>query len=99
MAFEKGQNTNRKGKPNKTGKVNQEFWQLILDRQAERIEQALDKVFTKNPGQYLTLLMEMSEFVMPKMARHEFATEEGDTLQIPIITIKHEQTTITPNEP
>jgi hypothetical protein len=90
MPFEPGQNTNRKGKPNKTGKVNQEFWQMILDKQADRIESALDKLYTKSPGYYLTVVMDMTEFVMPKMSRMEIKAEHEGKFELPPIIFKHE---------
>jgi hypothetical protein len=90
MPFKKGEYNSRKGKPNKTTKINQEFWGMILDRQGNRIEEALDKVFAKSPAQYLQIVMDMTEFVMPKLARHEFKTDDGQTLSIPTITINYE---------
>lgn len=93
MGFKKGENTNRKGIPNKTRKVNQEFWQMILDKQADRIESALDKLYKKSPGYYLTVIIDMTEFVMPKMSRLEVKAEHEGKFELPPIIFRHEPIT------
>jgi hypothetical protein len=90
MGFKKGENTDRTGKPNKARKVNQDFWQMILDKQADRIETALDKLYKKSPGYYLSVIIDMTEFVMPKMSRMEIKAEHEGKFELPPIIFKHE---------
>lgn len=57
------------GSKNLTTKVNQTFWQSILNQEQNNIKLALKKTYDTNPAEYLKILISITEFVMPKLAR------------------------------
>ena len=57
------------GSKNVATKVNQAFWQTILDGEEKNIKTALSSVYKINAAEYLKILISITEFVMPKLAR------------------------------
>jgi hypothetical protein len=78
MKFQKGKPKTGgkvKGTKNSITKTSQAFWQNILDQNASHIQHALDDVRIQNPADYLKIVISLTEFVMPKLARTELKHE------------------------
>ncbi len=85
MAFEKGHpkaGGRKKGGVSKTNAMHQHYWQGILDRQTEHIENTLTQVREEEPAQYLKIIVSLTEFVMPKLARTELTGLAGKDIRV-----------------
>lgn len=81
IPFKEGNKGKPKGAISKVTKVNQQFWQLILDGEADNITASLKDVRKDSPTDYLKIILNMTEFVMPKLARTELTGKDGDQLE------------------
>lgn len=70
------------GSKNLKTKVTQAFWQSILDKEQNNIKLALSKTYAINPLEYLKVLISITEFVMPKLARVDGTVEEANKTRV-----------------
>ncbi len=92
MAFPKGHKKvggKTKGTPNKATAEIKEAYKNLIENNLDKLSTWLDKVAEKSPERALGILIELSEFVIPKLARTE-TKHEGD-LTVTTITVKRER--------
>lgn len=67
-SFKKGDQRKRKpkGAVNRTTKEAQEFFMLIMNRQVDRIEEALTKINKDDPEKYINSLSRLLQYYLPK---------------------------------
>lgn len=88
MPFKKGQSGNAKGK--KPGTVNQTtkdikaaYKQLIEDN-LDNLTAWLEKIAEKDPEKAIRIISDLSEYVIPKLARSEHTGADGKDLNTTI---------------
>lgn len=69
--FKKGQNTNRKGIPNRTTKEAKEILQQALYKHMDKIDEALGLLYEKDPSRYLDACSKLFTYVLPKQSETE----------------------------
>tara|TARA_R110002110_G_scaffold79202_4_gene207225 strand:+ start:129 stop:434 length:306 start_codon:yes stop_codon:yes gene_type:complete len=84
MAFKKGEVTNPngrpKGKPNKTTSEIREAYQLLVENNLENMTLWLTDVAADSPEKAMDLMLKLSEYMIPKLARQEVTGAEGKDL-------------------
>jgi len=84
MAFKKGEVTNPngrpKGKPNKTTVEIREAYQRLVESNLSNMTLWLADVAADNPEKAMDLMLKLSEYMIPKLARQEVTGAEGKDL-------------------
>ena len=84
MAFKKGEVTNPKGrpkgKPNKTTAEIREAYQRLVEENLTNMTLWLADVAADNPEKAMDLMLKLSEYMIPKLARQEVTGAEGKDL-------------------
>lgn len=84
MAFKKGEVTNPKGrpkgKPNKTTAEIREAYQRLVEDNLTNMTKWLGEVATDNPERAMDLMLKLSEYMIPKLARQEVTGADGADL-------------------
>ena len=84
MGFKKGEVTNPKGrpkgKPNKTTAEIREAYQLLVENNLENMTLWLTDVAADSPEKAMDLMLKLSEYMIPKLARQEVTGAEGKDL-------------------
>ncbi len=85
MAFKKGEVTNPngrpKGKPNKTTVEIREAYQRLVEDNLTNMSLWLADVAADNPEKAMDLMLKLSEYMIPKLARQEVTGADGKTVQ------------------
>ena len=71
-----------KGSPNKITAVSRELVQAFLNKNMPKAQALFDRIARKQPGLALRLLIDMSEFCVPKLARTEHVGDPNTPLQV-----------------
>lgn len=83
MGFEKG-NTYGKGRPpgspNKTTKEIREAYQNLVEMNLENMSAWIGQVASEDPEKAMKLVLELSTYVIPKLARQEVVGGDGEDL-------------------
>jgi hypothetical protein len=75
-----------KGVENKVTKEIKESFKLIVENQVEKVDAAFDSLFLTNPEKAVSLLIQLSEYILPKLARTDTdITSKGEQVQLPTI--------------
>ncbi len=84
MAFKKGEVTNPKGrpkgKPNKTTAEIREAYQKLVEDNLTNMTEWLTQVAAENPEKAMELMLKLSEYMIPKLARQEVTGADGADL-------------------
>ena len=84
MPFKEGQSGNpngrAKGKPNKTTKEIREAYQKLVEDNLTNMTKWLTEVAAENPEKAMDLMLKLSEYMIPKLARQEVTGADGKDL-------------------
>ncbi len=82
MPFEKGNSLGgrKKGTPNATTKEIKEAYQMLVESNLDNMSKWLADVAGDDPKQALELMLKLSEYMIPKLARQEIVGNEGEDL-------------------
>jgi hypothetical protein len=85
MAFRGGdENINRKGRtpgvPNKTTKQIREAYQKLTEDNLDRMSIWISQVASEDPAKAMDIMIRLSEYIIPKLARTEVTGNEGEDL-------------------
>jgi hypothetical protein len=84
MGFKKGEVTNPKGrpkgKPNKTTAEIREAYQKLVEDNLTNMTEWLTQVAAENPERAMDLMLKLSEYMIPKLARQEVTGADGADL-------------------
>ena len=84
MPFKEGQSGNpngrAKGKPNKTTKEIREAYQKLVEDNLTNMTKWLGEVAMQNPEKAMELMLKLSEYMIPKLARQEVTGADGADL-------------------
>jgi len=84
MPFKEGQSGNpkgrTKGKPNKTTAEIREAYQKLVEDNLTNMTEWLTQVAAENPERAMDLMLKLSEYMIPKLARQEVTGADGADL-------------------
>lgn len=84
MPFKEGQSGNpkgrTKGKPNKTTAEIREAYQKLVEDNLTNMTEWLTQVAAENPEKAMDLMLKLSEYMIPKLARQEVTGADGADL-------------------
>jgi hypothetical protein len=85
MAFKGGdENINRngrpKGVPNKSTKAIREAYQKLTENNLENMTIWLSQIAAEDPAKAMDLMLRLSEYIIPKLARQEVTGMDGEDL-------------------
>tara|TARA_R110001632_G_scaffold92880_2_gene198200 strand:+ start:599 stop:919 length:321 start_codon:yes stop_codon:yes gene_type:complete len=84
MAFKPGESGNPAGKPkgaqNKTTKAIKEAYQKLTEDNLENMSAWLTNIAAEDPAKAMTLMLQLSEYLIPKLARTEVTGNDGEDL-------------------
>ena len=88
MKYKKGQSGNPKGKPkgakNKISKDIKETYKFLIENNADNLTEWLERIAKKNPEKALQLILNMSEFIIPKAKTNIDLSNSDGTFVEPI---------------
>lgn len=84
MAFKKGESGNpegrKKGTPNKTTKQVREAYQKLTEANLDNMSIWLSQIASEDPAKAMDLMLRLSEYIIPKLARQEVVGNDGQDL-------------------
>ena len=84
MAFKKGESGNpegrKKGTPNKTTKQVREAYQKLTEANLDNMSIWLSQIASEDPAKAMDLMLRLSEYIIPKLARQEMVGNDGEDL-------------------
>ena len=84
MGFKKGEVSNPKGrpkgKPNKTTAEIRDAYQKLVEDNLTNMTEWLVQVAAENPERAMDLMLKLSEYMIPKLARQEVTGADGADL-------------------
>lgn len=90
--FQKGKVSNPKGKipgtQNKATRDIKEAYQMLIEKNLDNLTGWLETIAAKDPEKAIRIINDLSEYVIPKLARSEFTGKDGKDLPTPVIIFK-----------
>lgn len=83
--FKKGQGGKPKGALNKTTKDIKEAFQMLIEKNLDNLTGWLETIAAKDPEKAIRIISDLSEYVIPKLARSEFVGKDGKDLTATIL--------------
>ena len=85
MSFRGGdENINRDGRPkgsvNKNTKQIREAYQLLTEQNLDNMNRWLQQTAQEDPAKAMDLMLKLSEYIIPKLARTELTGNDGEDL-------------------
>jgi hypothetical protein len=84
MPFKPGQSGNPEGRPkgtkNKNTKIVRQAFQQLTEDNLENMTIWLSQVASEDPSKALDIMLRLSEYIIPKLARTEVTGSEGEDL-------------------
>ena len=71
----------KKGTPNKTTKEIRDSFQFIIDKNLDNLDKWLSKIGKDNPEKAIALILNISEYVLPKLNKIEFDEKIEDEFE------------------
>lgn len=87
--FKKGEGR-KKGTPNKATKDIKEAYRLLIESNLDNMTEWLQKIAVNDPAKAIYIIADLSEYVIPKLARQELTGKDGEkleTTQLPAISL------------
>jgi hypothetical protein len=82
--FKPGESGNVNGRPagvaNKTTNQIKQAYQKLLEDNLDNMTQWLGKIAEKDPAKATELMLKLSEYILPKLARQEVVGNDGEDL-------------------
>jgi hypothetical protein len=82
--FKKGNPGKPKGAQNKTTKDIKEAYKLLIEKNLDNLTTWLERIAAKNPTQAIYIISDLSEYVIPKLARKEITGKDGKKIIVKI---------------
>ena len=96
MAFKKGVTTNLKGRgkgtPNKTTRDIKEAYRMLIESNLDNLTAWVEQIAEKDPEKAIRILSELSEYVVPKLARTDITSGDEPLKQTLNITVDTSET-------
>jgi hypothetical protein len=84
MPFKPGQSGNPEGRPkgtkNKNTKIVRQAFQQLTENNLENMSIWLSQVASEDPAKAMDLMLRLSEYIIPKLARTEVTGNDGEDL-------------------
>jgi len=77
----------KQGTPNKVTTDIREAYQKLIEKNINKFDKWIDEVATKDPAKALTIIIELSEFIVPKLSRTELNSKIKNELNPDNVTI------------
>ena len=74
-----------KGTPNKTTKDIKEAYQLLIENNLDNLTLWLEKVAEKDPEKAIRIINDLSEYVIPKLARQELSGKIKENIKTTLV--------------
>jgi hypothetical protein len=82
--WKKGQSANPNGRPkgskNKTTNAIREAYQKLTEDNLENMSSWLNEIASQDPAKAMDMMIKLSEYVIPKLARQEVVGNDGEDL-------------------
>jgi len=91
MPFQKGKpktGGKKKGTKNKATRDIKEAYRLLIEKNIDNLTEWLKKIAEKNPKDAIYIIHNLSEYVIPKLARQEITGENGNPIQHEISNVE-----------
>lgn len=91
MPFEKGRKKTggkKQGTENKATKDIKEAYRMLIENNLDNLTDWLNQIAKKDPAKAVYILVDLSEFVIPKLARQEHTGDKGKPIEISITPIE-----------
>jgi hypothetical protein len=86
MAPKKGHTNNPNGRPagvpNKATSDIKEAYQKLIEKNLDNLTDWLEQIALKDPEKAIRILSDLSEYVIPKLARQELTGKDGEKINI-----------------
>ena len=73
------------GVPNRITKDVREAFKLLVEGNVGRVQRWLDEIAEHDPARALDAVLKLTEFVLPKLARHELTDRDGAPLNFMVV--------------
>lgn len=82
MKFKPGNKGKQKGTLNKTTRDIKEAYRMLIENNLDNMTLWLETIANKNPERAIHIISELSEYVIPKLARTELTGEDGNEIKV-----------------